>query len=209
MKSRTIYLVRHTKPDVPQGVCYGQSDIGVARSFSAESRTTFEKLCALEGAQNLDALHIVSSPLQRCLLLAEVLRGAQNLETMPIPTDDRLKEMNFGAWEMRRWRDIDEFVMNAWMRDYVNTRATDGESFREVVERTVAAFHDHAKYSFSATASIDAPLVIVAHSGVIRAMLAHHLEMPLHKAFSLEIDYGSISAIAAKPHYSSVLFVNR
>jgi alpha-ribazole phosphatase len=201
MKPRTIYLIRHTEPDIAKGICYGQSDIGVATTFAEEATRTLQKLTDLEGAQKIAFLRIVSSPLQRCFRLAEFLRGTGNT---PIPTDDRLKEMNFGDWEMQEWSAIDEFVMNAWMRDYVNIRATNGENFREVVQRSVEAFTELAYQT-----SPDEPLVIVAHSGVIRGLLAHHLEMPLHKAFSLEIGYGSISAISTTPHYSSVLFVNR
>lgn len=201
MKPRTIYLVRHTKPDIDKGICYGQSDIGVASTFAEEAACTLQKLTDLEGAQNLASLRIVSSPLQRCFRLAEFIRGAENT---PIPTDDRLREMNFGDWEMQPWSAIDEFVINAWMRDYVNIRAANGENFREVVQRSVHVFTEYAED----TSSPDS-VVIVAHSGVIRGILAHHLEMPLHKAFSLEIAYGSISAISYTPHYSSVLFVNR
>jgi alpha-ribazole phosphatase len=201
MKPRTIYLIRHTKPDIDKGICYGQSDIGVANSFEKEAKDTLQKLQALETSQNLSSVKIISSPLQRCFRLATFLRGEQ--PTPPIPTDDRLKEMNFGDWEMQAWSTIDEFVMNAWMRDYVNIRATNGENFREVVQRSVQAFTEYAEDTHSGTS-----VVIVAHSGVIRGILAHHLEMPLHKAFSLEIGYGSISAISYNKQYSSVLFVN-
>lgn len=201
MKSRTVYLVRHTKPDIAKGICYGQSDIGVATSFAEEADITKNKLCSFENVQELNDIPIVSSPLQRCFLLAKELK---NQETMFIPTDDRLKEMNFGDWEMQAWSAIDEFMMNAWMRDYVNIRATNGESFREVAERSNEAIREIAMAETKHRS-----VIVVAHSGVIRAILAHHLEMPLAKAFALEIDYGSISAIRYNAHHSSVLFVNR
>ena len=32
-----LFLIRHTKPQVTAGLCYGQSDIDVAASFVEES----------------------------------------------------------------------------------------------------------------------------------------------------------------------------
>ena len=34
-----LMLVRHTRPDVAPGVCYGRTDLDVAASFSAECET--------------------------------------------------------------------------------------------------------------------------------------------------------------------------
>ncbi len=206
MKSRTIYLIRHTKPDIPKGVCYGQSDIGVAASFQAEAAQTLAKLTALESAENLASARIVSSPLQRCFLLAQELeQGLQGKQISRIQTDDRLKEMNFGVWEMQQWSEIEEFVLNAWMRDYVNIRPEGGENFRELADRTTTAFYEYSEQE----ATNGEPLLLVCHSGVIRGILARLLEMPLQKAFSLEIDYGSITGIRAQGRHISLLFVNR
>ena len=42
---------------------------------------------------------------------------------------DRLMEMNFGDWEMKNWNDIPPEQLNPWMEDFVNIRASNGESF--------------------------------------------------------------------------------
>lgn len=31
-----LYLVRHTRVDVPSGICYGQTDVPLADSFETE-----------------------------------------------------------------------------------------------------------------------------------------------------------------------------
>ena len=61
-----IYLIRHTTPKIDKGVCYGQSDIELADSFSMEFKEisksipkTFEK--------------VYSSPLKRCTRLASLI----------------------------------------------------------------------------------------------------------------------------------------
>ncbi|MCU0425647.1 MAG: alpha-ribazole phosphatase [Candidatus Kapabacteria bacterium] len=193
----TVYLIRHTKPDVAKGICYGQSDVPLAASFPEESAKTRTNLFSMIGNAQF---RVISSPLQRSLRLAQVLCDKEDVET-----DTRFKEMNFGAWEMQAWGEIDEFVMNAWMRDFVRVAPPNGETFEDLVRRSVEAFHD----AVAAVPEGVEHLCIVAHAGVVRALLANTLEMPLAKAFSLEIDYGSIAAIRYDPQYSSVLFVNR
>ncbi|TAE27850.1 MAG: alpha-ribazole phosphatase [Candidatus Kapaibacterium sp.] len=210
MKSHIVYLIRHTKPDIPKGICYGQSDIGVATSFQQEATETLRKLIALEGLSELASGHIISSPLQRCFLLAEELaKHLHSPQASRIQTDDRLKEMNFGTWEMQQWSAIEEFVLHAWMRDYVNIRPNGGENFRELVERTTTAFYELSAEHSAEHSSNNTPLLLICHSGVIRGILARLLEMPLEKAFSLEIDYGSITGIRVQERHTSVLFVNR
>jgi Histidine phosphatase superfamily (branch 1) len=76
-----IYLVRHTKTDTVKGLCYGQSDVALADSFSDEVLQLQHKLPELN-----DGYKVFSSPLTRCLQLAE-----QFSET--VTTDDRLLEL--------------------------------------------------------------------------------------------------------------------
>ena len=43
-----ITLVRHTRVALPQGTCYGWSDVPVADSFEAEAKQTLQNLKADE-----------------------------------------------------------------------------------------------------------------------------------------------------------------
>ncbi len=40
----TIYLIRHTKVAVKPGICYGQSDVGLADSFNKEAKIIQDKI---------------------------------------------------------------------------------------------------------------------------------------------------------------------
>jgi alpha-ribazole phosphatase len=196
----TIFLLRHTTPDVAKGVCYGQTDVPVASTFVGEAADAASRLrfcdCDVERAV------VVSSPLQRCTRLAESLCAPiSNAYT----TDDRLKEMHFGDWEMQPWSAIEESALTAWMNDFVNVAAPAGESFQMLYDRSIAAMEEHEAQFGGETGG----LVVIAHAGIIRAILAHALELPLRKAFSLELGYGSISAIRRRNRRSEVLFVNR
>jgi alpha-ribazole phosphatase len=196
----TIYLLRHTTPDVAKGICYGQTDLPVASTFAGEATDTASRLrsCACD----IEHAVVVSSPLRRCTRLAESLC---TMSSNTYTTDDRLKEMHFGDWEMQPWSAIEEAALNAWMNDFVNVAAPAGESFQMLHDRSIAAVEEHEARFGGETGG----LVIIAHAGIIRALLAHALELPLRKAFSLELGYGSISAIQRRKGRSEVLFVNR
>ena len=62
-----IYLIRHTLPDVLPGICYGNTDLGLADSFVTELQSIQAKLAHLTNPV------LVSSPLRRCYILAESL----------------------------------------------------------------------------------------------------------------------------------------
>ena len=106
-----LHLIRHTTPDVPAGVCYGQSDVPLASSFATEAQEVRKRLCTLlEG--NVPS-RVYSSPLSRCLLLAEACGYPDALR------DDRLMELNFGAWELQRFDTIADPQLERWYADYL------------------------------------------------------------------------------------------
>ena len=63
-----IYLMRHTAVDVPQGVCYGQTDVPLKPTFETEATQTAANL------QGLSFDKVYTSPLTRCVRLANLLR---------------------------------------------------------------------------------------------------------------------------------------
>ena len=75
-----IYFIRHTSVDVPQGVCYGQTDVPLKPTFEAEATQTAAHL------QGLSFDKVYTSPLTRCVRLATFC-GYPDAER-----DDRLKD---------------------------------------------------------------------------------------------------------------------
>ena len=72
-----LTLIRHTSLQIEPGICYGQSDIDVAASFANEVANTKKKLVEL----TFDAIY--TSPLQRCVKLAEALNLGDLVEDAP------------------------------------------------------------------------------------------------------------------------------
>lgn len=166
----SVYLIRHTSVAVPEGICYGQTDVPLNTSFEEEARTVKEKL---EGIRP-DA--VFSSPLSRCVKLAGFC-GFDN--ALP---DERLKELDFGDWEGKKWAETD---MSVWAEDWINTPAPHGESFLKMYER-VASFFDKLKEETCNTA------FVFTHGGVIRCACIYFGQANLHNAFAWKPQYGEV-----------------
>lgn len=149
-----IYLIRHGKPEVDPGMCYGRTDLAVQAGEHA--RVLVECISDLP----TDA-PIFSSPLRRCSELAT--RIAASIGRTEVEYDPRLMEMYFGDWEMRRWDDIAHAEVDAWARDVVHARPGGGESVFEVAQR-VHAFHTELQGR-----RVDAAIV-VCHAGTMRLL---------------------------------------
>ena len=183
-----IYLIRHTTPQVEKGICYGQTDLAVTANFP-------EELERLKKHLPVDFDLCYTSPLQRCAQLA------QELAAEPI-VDDRLKEMDFGDWEMKPWASIPQDVLNPWMEDFVRVPVPGGESFGELIERVKAVWQEIS------TQEVER-ILVVTHGGVIRSVLGHVLQLDPKHSFKMEIDYGGVSMVAGKGGFYKVKFINR
>jgi alpha-ribazole phosphatase len=161
------FLIRHPKPAVAEGVCYGRSDLGLAEA-------------AIECADALRSLLPAnappySSPLRRCLELARALHS------QPV-IDERLVEMNFGQWEMRRWDDIPRQEIDAWTADPIGFAPPGGESAAALRARVAELLR-----------ALPETAVLVAHGGVLRACVG---ELTGHSDWhQLHFDYGAASLI--------------
>ena len=151
MGAHPLWLVRHAKPLIAPGICYGQ--INVPADVGATAA------CAHELAKALPpGINIICSPLQRCEQLAHDLIGLR--ADLLYKTDLRLMEMRFGQWEGQRWDDIGAAAIDAWVADFAHHRPGGGESVGQFMQR-VAAVWDESRSP--------AGTLWITHAGVIRA----------------------------------------
>jgi alpha-ribazole phosphatase len=157
---------------MPSGICYGNSDVLLADTFSEELLTIQSKLRGIQFAKTY------CSPLQRCMILANEL--SEN-----VIVDERIREFNFGEWEQMAWDDIYSLDEGKrWFNDYVNTPCPQGESFTMTVHR-VRQFIDSLPKD-------DENILIVTHAGIIRVMLVLLENYTVSEAFDRKIGYGEI-----------------
>ncbi|WP_300380748.1 alpha-ribazole phosphatase [Henriciella sp.] len=148
-----VSLLRHTTPLVAPGTCYGMTDLGLAESFAEEAENILSGLPPVE--------QIVTSPLTRCQQLADFMSKRLSV---PVTTDCRLREMDFGTWEGRAWADIPRAEINAWVSDFMHARPHGGESVAMLRARTLEAIAE--------LENRQQETLIVTHAGVIKAALA-------------------------------------
>lgn len=184
-----LHLIRHPRPDVPPGVCYGQTDVPLAES-AAEVAARLAPLLPTE-------FRLHASPLSRARLLAEQF-GAPLL-------DDRLMEMHFGEWEMRAYTELGDAV-NRWVEDPLGFRSPGGESATELAAR-VREWLDHT-LTDSADESAR-PLVIVAHGGPLRVIAGHLLGLPPERWLSLAFECGQVTRIDVEDWGAVLKWFNR
>lgn len=164
-----VTLIRHTRLKASDGICYGRTDLDVADTFDEDA------LAALAAAPAVEV--IVSSPLRRCRKLASYIAAARDLA---VESDPRLQEMDFGAWEGRRWSDIPKVELDAWADDFLNARPHGGESVSMLRART-----NDALAEFCARKR---PVLAVTHAGVIKAALSNGDSAD---SFSTHVDFGA------------------
>ena len=172
-----IYLVRHPKPAVEPGTCYGALDVGVdpqdAAALLAHLRAVLPRTAAL-----------ASSPLRRCAQTADALHAAG----WPAPQlDARLAEMSFGAWEGCRWDDIAREQIDAWSADVAGYRPPGGETVAELAERAAAALRELAAQHARAGA-----LVAITHAGVLQTAPRVLARRPLAGFGGTRVGYGAV-----------------
>ncbi len=176
-----IYIIRHTTPEIEAGICYGRSDIPLNNNFIEESKNIIR---ALPGEIDI----VFSSPLKRCRALADKIVFFSKL----IPHcrfDERLMEMNFGKWEMKRWDDIDREEFDAWAKDVVNVSAPEGESFLEMNKRVKDFYEELIKTNYKT-------VLIITHAGNIRCFLSIINKIELIETLKIPIDYATVRIIS-------------
>ena len=185
-----LLLIRHPKPDVPEGLCYGRTDV------PADAQD-FESLVARLRARWATGTHprpdaVYTSPLQRCERVARALAD----DVWPAPVvDARLMEMDFGDWEGRRWPEIPRDELDAWRANVVENRAPGGESVGLMSARAGAFAGEHLGEDRHGPDSL---VVLMTHAGIIQTLPHLLREIPFGQFKMGKLDYGTITTLTRR-----------
>lgn len=165
-----LWLVRHARPLVAEGVCYGALDVDADAAGSVHAAN---RLAAVVPS----GAGLVVSGLRRARRLAEDLVRLR--PDLSLRTDARLNEMDFGRWEGWPWARIPREALEAWSADFPGYRFGGRESAQQVIGRVAAALADTCRIACQAAGSGNAPgdVVWITHAGVIRAA-THLIDCP-------------------------------
>jgi len=173
-----LLLIRHGPTHAKSMV--GWSDLPADLSDTAA-------LARLSAALPGDAT-VISSDLSRAVATADAIQGTR----LRLPHDPRLREMNFGAWELRRFKEVeaeDPDRIRAFWETPGETRPPRGESWNDLRARADAAID-------ALTARHPgADLVVVAHFGLILSQYQRARAIPPAQAFGQKIDNLSLTEL--------------
>ena len=167
-----VHLIRHTTPDVDKGTCYGQTDLNLAPSFEHEAQTVLAKL-----KPHYDC--VVTSPLQRCSLLASKINTDVRL------CDERIIEYNFGDWELKKWSEFTCEATQRWMNNFIEQPAPNGDSLIGMKSRVDVFWQELIDSNHKSVA-------VVTHAGVLRLIHGLVFETPMSHIFRLQLDFGAV-----------------
>lgn len=181
-RATVIDLLRHGEP--VGGPRYrGQLD-------DALSERGWEQMWQAVGDANAWQ-QIVTSPLQRCHAFATALAERHG---MPVQVEPRFAEVGFGDWEGKTRTELEELIpgqLGRFYQDPVNNRPPGAEPLDDFVIRVRAGFNAVL------TACPGQSVLVVAHAGVIRAILSRVLSMPSPAMYRINVANAGMTRLVA------------
>lgn len=181
----TLLLIRHAQNEwVRTGKLAGWTP-GV--HLNDEGKKQAELLGERLAHAKLQAVY--SSPLERAVETAEAI--VKHHDQLTLQVHAGVGEVDFGDWQGKRLRQLSRTRLWQVVQNYPSgARFPDGESFREMQFRVVSALEEIAQQHPRGM------VAVVAHSDVIKAMMAHYLGLHLDLFQRLIISPAAISIVA-------------
>ena len=174
MRVRHLVMLRHGQTEYNAGSrMQGQLDTDLSDLGRAQAVSAAEVLAKRQ------PLVIVSSDLRRALDTATALGERSGL---PVTTDTRLRETHLGDWQGMTHLEVDVIAPGARMawRDDARWAPHGGESRVDVAQRSLPLVEELvAGQSEWGVDDPDRPVVLVAHGGLIAALTAALLDLPV------------------------------
>ena len=184
-----IYMVRH-------GPTYAKSMVGWSDlPADLSDKAALDRLSAFLPSQAV----VVSSDLSRAVSTADAIQGTR----ARLPHRSGLREINFGAWELRAFKEIeaeDPDHIRAFWEQPGDVRPPDGESWHEIcsrVDREIDSLID---------SHTGQDIIVVAHFGAIVTQIQRAEQLSSYDAFGHRIDNLSVTEIR---HHEGSLVTGR
>jgi alpha-ribazole phosphatase len=186
-----VYLVRHSRPALEGARCYGRLEAGLPPGWK-------DQVANLQIRLPADAA-LVCSPDLRCRELAELLALRSGVAPL---LDERLLELDFGAWEGIPWADIPHAESVHWAKDLWNRSPPGGETYAALYARVSAAWQSLIRMDTDT-------VTVIGNAGPLRALLTIALELPRDAFVRIHLDYASMTLLSDASGGWRLEFANR
>ncbi|MDP4153309.1 MAG: histidine phosphatase family protein [Bacillota bacterium] len=165
-----VYIIRHAEArgNVDR-IFHGITDGKITENGYAQLKCLSARMSKI----NLDVIY--HSDLSRTTETALAVRNGRDI---PMIADPRLREINGGEWEGKKWTVFPKKYPEEteyWLNDFSKFIAPRGESVRELYDRAVSAVKDIVSKNKGKT------IAIVTHGTLIRTLTAFLKGLPLEK----------------------------
>ena len=133
--------------------------------------------------------HIITSPLQRCQMFAHALGQRHGIN---VTAEPRFKEVGFGTWEGLSHDEVKigrAAEYQAFLKDPENRRPNGAEPLDDFIQRV------HSAYEAVIESYSSHHILIVAHAGVMRALIAKTVRASPASLYRIKISNGGITRI--------------
>jgi alpha-ribazole phosphatase/probable phosphoglycerate mutase len=174
MNSKHIWLLRHGEPVGGDSKIRGQSD---------DPLTELGWQQLWQATRSLKVDHVFSSPLQRCAAFGESYARQNQLAFSIIP---ELIEMGMGSWEGKSKTEVftSSDMVHRYARNPSSCLPKDAEPFTSITLRAMDVLGQLAQTS-------EQNLLVVAHAGIIRFIMAQVLDIPIESAMRIKLPFAA------------------
>ena len=176
---KQLLLLRHGRTGY-SGRYIGSTDVGLSEEGSEQILDVRSRLFGFGISK------IFCSPMLRCRQSSEILDLGIEIEIV-----DHLKEIDFGRWEKKSFKEIvsdDPALVDEWVANPFDFTFPDGESTRDFVSRVKGVQQSIANSSPN-------KILIVSHGGVIRILICLFLSLQLENYLLFKVEKGKYTIL--------------
>jgi len=193
----SLYLVRHGHTQATElGLLYSDPKIEITEKGRVQAQAAAQYVAALK------------PEILVCGQATRVRQSSQPLEELTglqAQTVKGFEEWQVGDWEGRTYLDIkknDPEQYHSWCTDPIKNAPPNGESIVELSQRIKESLGELLNGQMSGKT-----IAMVTHSGIIRSIIVHALEMPVQNFWRLSIPTGSVTRIDFSNNFATLHFM--
>ena len=175
---------------------WGQTDVELSEAGVRQAEQLGNRLAG----EKIDAIY--SGRLRRASATAGIIASHHQMEVITCP---ELLEINFGEIEGLSFREIGQRypeLVRAWATRDMSFRYPGGEGISELDRRVTKFYKRLQKHAPGET------VLVVAHSGVLRLLICHLLQIDIWHWRQLYIDLASLSTVETHLQGATLLSLN-